>query len=161
MTRKVTRHATSDDVDALVAIINRAYRIEDFFVFGDRVAGNDIVEKMSQGVFLVIDDDSSPGEVRLASAVYVRVTGDRGYFGPLAVDPACQGRGLGKAMVAAAESHCRARGCRYMDIDVVNLRTELPPFYESLGYVTTGMKEFPTPERLRRPAHVVLMTKPI
>lgn len=156
------REATSADVEALVTIINRAYRVEDFFVTGDRIRSADVVEKMSVpgGVFLV-SDNSPVSEARLASAVFVRITGDRGYFGPLAVDPSCQGKGLGKFMVTAAESHCSTRGCRHMDIDVVNLRTELPPFYESLGYTVTGTKEFPNPERLRRPAHLVLMTKRI
>jgi ribosomal protein S18 acetylase RimI-like enzyme len=156
------RDATSDDVDALVTIINRAYRVEEFFVTGDRIRLQDVVEKMSDpaATFLVIDEPADGG-VRLLSAVYVRVTGDRGYFGPLAVDPSCQNRGLGQRMVAAAESYCRARGCRHVDIDVVNLRAELPRFYTALGYAVSGTKEFPTPERLRRPAHLVLMTKEI
>jgi GNAT superfamily N-acetyltransferase len=160
--QSAVRVATSADVDALVTVINRAYRVEDFFVFGDRIGAADVAAKMAgTGALFLVSDDAASEQTRLASAVYVRVTGDRGYFGPLAVDPECQGRGLGKLMVAAAESHCRAQGCRHMDIDVVNLRTELTPFYDALGYTVTGTKEFPTPERLRRPAHLILMTKAI
>ena len=159
-TRSSVREAATDDLDALVTIINLAYRVEDFFVYGDRVRATDVVEKMANpgAVFLVIDAPSG-GERRLAGAVFVRVTGERGYFGPLAVDPSSQGKGLGKVLVTAAEDYCRARGCRHMDIDVVNLRTELPPFYEALGYTMSGTKEFAPPERLRSPAYLLLMTK--
>ena len=44
-------------------------------------------------------------------------------------------------MMAFAEQHARALGCGTVDIRVVNLREELPPFYRSLGYVETGRSE--------------------
>jgi len=35
---------------------------------------------------------------------------------------------------AAAEKFARESGARFIDLTVVNLRTELPLFYEKLGY---------------------------
>jgi GNAT superfamily N-acetyltransferase len=152
------RVASIDDVPALVRVINDAYRVEDFFVVGDRTAEAEIRAKIvdARGCFLAADGDDTTG---LAGAVYVEVRGDRGYFAMLSVDRARQGRGLGRALVAAVEAHCRAAGCHWLDIEVVDLRTELPAFYASLGFSPCGVGPFPDPAKLRRPAHVVLMTK--
>ena len=79
----------------------------------------------------------------------------------LAVDPDHQGRGLGRALVLAVESRCRNAGCRFLDISVVNLRTELPAFYRQFGFAPYGTAPFHDPETLTRPAHLVLMTKPL
>ena len=151
------RIATTADGPALTRLINAAYRVEEFFLVGERTTEPEIVSLMNgaDAAFLVIDDGPA-----LVGSVFVRRNGDRGYFGFLAVDPERQGSGLGRQLVAAAEAHFRKLGCRYVDLDVVNLRTELPPFYHALGYSETGATmPFPKPERLRCPAHLVLMTR--
>ena len=79
----------------------------------------------------------------LAGCVYVVIHGETGYFGMLSIDPARQGQGLGRQLIAAAEAHCRNAGCRQMELEVVNLRTELPPFYRRFGYAETGTRPFP------------------
>lgn len=149
--------ATGDDVPALARLINRAYRVEAFFVEGPRIDRAGVEERLARPgtTVLAIDDDAGG----LAGAVFVEVRGDRGYFGLLSVDPDRQRRGLGRVLVGAAERLCREAGCRVMDIDTVNLRLELPPFYHALGYRETGTAPFPEPERLLREAHMVLMTK--
>lgn len=151
------RVATRDDVPALVTLINRAYRVEAFFVTGSRIDAAGVMERLERPgtTVLVIDDDAGG----LAGAVFVEVRGERGYFGLLSVDPDRQKQGLGKALVHAAEEHCRRAGCHVMDIDTVNLRLELPPFYHALGYTPVGTAPFPEPERLLRDAHMVLMSK--
>jgi hypothetical protein len=58
----------------------------------------------------------------------------------------------------AIEAHCRAAGCHVIDISVVNLRTELPPFYAKLGFEVTGTAPLTT-HILKRDAHFVLMSK--
>ena len=148
------------DAPALVRVINLAYRVEDFFVAGDRTDEADVRRRMAKphAAFLVLDGPDSDG---LAAAVYVEIRGSRGYFGMLSVDPAQQQRGLGRAMIAAVEDRCRAAGCRFLDIEVVNLRDELPPFYDRFGFKPTGEAPFTDPAILRRPAHLVVMTKPL
>lgn len=156
------RLATLDDVAALVRLINEAYRVEDFFIDGDRTHATDVRTKLAdpQACFLVIEDDVVDGDAtRLAGAVYVDVHGDRGHFGMLAVDPARQGRGLGRALVAAVEAHCRAAGCRQLDLEVVDLRAELAAFYAPLGFAASGATPFPDPKKLRRAAQLTVMTK--
>jgi GNAT superfamily N-acetyltransferase len=155
------RTATASDIPALVRVINRAYDIERFFVTGTRTSEPDVAERLQRpnAAFLVVDDGGFPDD--LAGAVYVDIRGARGYFAMLAVDPRRQGNGLGRLLVTAAEEHCRKAGCTFVDIEVVNLRTELPAFYAKFGYAPYTTAPFPTAERLSRSAHLVVMTKPL
>jgi GNAT superfamily N-acetyltransferase len=154
------RVATAGDVAALTRLINAAYRVEEFFLYGERTNEQEVAALMNgtDSAFLVIDGD---GVLAVpVGTVFVRRSGDRGYFGLLSVDPGRQRSGVGKRLVAAAENRLRRLGCIHADLDVVDLRTELLPFYHALGYAVTGATApFPKPERLRRPAHLVLMTK--
>lgn len=156
----ITRPATADDVAAVVRLVNAAYRVEDFFIRGDRTSQEDVRARVAapHGSFLIIE---APEAHTLAGAVYVEIRGDRGHFAMLAVEPERQGQGIARALVRAVEDHCLAAGCRCLDIDVVNLRSELPPFYEKLGFVFHGTAPFPDPTKLRRAAHLILMTKPL
>lgn len=150
------RPATTDDVDRIVAVINAAYRVEDFFKIGDRIDAAGVRHEMERGTFLVLEDDHG-----LAGCVYVEVTGELGYFGLLSIDPTRQGKGHGTTLLRAAEEFCRGAGCREMEILVVNLRTELPPYYRRHGYVEAGTRPFPHEERTSRPCHFVVMKKPL
>lgn len=155
------RVADATDVPALVRVINKAYAVEKMFVDGERTSDDHIHERLARpgSVFLVVDDGAARGE--LAGAVYVELRGTRGYFGMLAVDPHRQGSGLGRLLVTAAEDHCRAAGCRFLDIDVVNVRSELPAFYAKFGYAPFDTGEFHSAAPLKRPVHVVKLTKPL
>jgi GNAT superfamily N-acetyltransferase len=108
---------------------------------------------MTKGVFVVTRDESE-----LTGCVYVELRGLRAYFGMLAVEPSRQGTGLGRRLVELAEQYVRDRGCSAMDIRVVNLRTELPPFYRKLGYVESGTESVTEP-RAVQPFHFIVMTK--
>jgi len=101
---------------------------------GDRADVAEIADLLARDAFIVADS----GAGRLAGAVYVRAAPPRGYFGMLSVQPDLQGAGLGRKLIEAAEAHCAERGCSEMDLTVVNLRTELTPFYERLGYRQSG-----------------------
>jgi GNAT superfamily N-acetyltransferase len=148
------RVATADDVEAVARLITLAYRVEDFFIEGDRTAPADIRHRMQHGVFLVLELDGA-----LAGAVLVEVRGRTGYFGMLSVDPARQGQGLGRRLIDAAEDWCRTAGCGQMEIEVVSLRTELPPFYERLGYVLTWTRPFPDRHKSRMACEFLVMRK--
>jgi GNAT superfamily N-acetyltransferase len=155
------RVAGPADVPALARVINQAYAVERFFVEGARTSEAGVAERLANAnaVFLVVDDPATPNE--LAGAVYVEIRKERGYFAMLAVDPRRQGSGLGRLLVTAAEDHCRAAGCAFIDIEVVNLRSELPAFYAKFGYTPYATTPFRSPERLLRDAHLVVMTKPL
>jgi len=148
------REATPADVPALLRVINAAYLVEREFVEGDRLSEKDLRRTLGQGTFLVAT--RGDGEA-IANVFLQRTAPDRMYLGLLAVDPAEQRHGLGRLMMAAAERHSRDAGCRAIDIRIVNLRTELPPFYRSLGFVSNGTAPFEDP-RLFKPAHFLVMT---
>jgi len=155
------RVARADEAPAVAALVNAAFQVEAFFKRGDRTNPAEIVDLMQRGEFLVLDEPGVAGDAGtgLAACVYARMTGDRGYFGMLSIDPGFQGRGLGRSMVAAIESRFRAQGCRAVDIHVVNLREELPPLYERFGYVISGTLPFPDDGSATQPCHFIVMTK--
>ena len=147
------RAATADDIAAIVRITNAAYAVEKFFIPVDRTDAEAVQRLMTKGTFLVEDVAGA-----IAGSVYVEMRGARAYFGLLAVDPAAQGTGIGRALVHGAEAFARAAGAHAMDIRVVNLRTELPPFYRKLGYVENGEEHEPI-LGATKPCHYVCMTK--
>ena len=150
------RFATEADTDAIVALINKAFVVENFFKVEERTSAADVIAHLKSGHFLLLEDD----EHGLAGAVYVEVRGERGYFGMLSVDPARQGLGLGRRLIAASEEFCREQGCRIMDLSIVDLRTELPPLYEKFGYRITGSQPFPVEEMpVKQSCCFVLMEK--
>jgi GNAT superfamily N-acetyltransferase len=151
------RVAVPDDAVRLAPLISLAYRVEDFFKIGDRTDPDDVRERMKKGTFLVMDDR----EGVMLGCVYVTHDGETGYFGMLSIDPSRQGQGLGLRMIRAAEDYCREAGCREMELEVVNLRTELPPFYRNCGYVETGTRPFPDMDRSKLPCHFIVMSKPL
>ena len=155
-----TRYATLNDIPELVRIINSAYRVEDFFVDGDRTSADDVKDRLQtpDACFIVID---APDASSLAAAVWVDVHANRGHFAVLSVDPAFQGKGLARVLIDAVEDHCRKLGCEWLDIEVVNLRLELPPFYAKFGFVPNGTAVFTDTGKLKRDAHLKLMTKSI
>ena len=93
--------------------------------------------------------------------MYVKCTGDRAYFGMLSIAPARQRQGLGRELIDAAEARGRERGCRHMDIHIVNLREELPAYYRRLGYVETGTLPFSDADRASRACFFIVMSKPL
>ena len=139
------RQATKADMSRIIPVVNAAFAVETF-LDGTRTDAERMAAMMLDGEFLVAEGDD--GEI--AASVYTKISGERGYFGMLAVDPSQQGTGLGRTMIEAAEDHCRAGGCKFMDIAVLSLRDELPSLYRKFGYVVTGTEEF-RPSRPLKP----------
>lgn len=154
------RPAAGTDVALIVNVVNRAYRVEDDFIVGDRLTADAVMASLARLDRHVIVAQASPGS-RLDGAVLIEIRGASGYFGPLAVDPDSQGRGVGRLLVEAAAEYCRRRGCRQLDIDVLNVRPELLAIYEGMGFTRGGTAAYPYPEKLRRPAHLILMSRPL
>lgn len=73
-------------------------------------------------------------EEHLVAAVMVGHDGHRGCLYYLAVDPAFQKRGFGKATVAAAEAWLRERGVWKINLMVRSENEKAGHFYERLGY---------------------------
>jgi len=153
-----TRLAIPSDMARIVLVVNAAFAIETF-IEGQRITHKEISEMAKKGEFLIAEDAAG----RIVASVYLELRGQTGYFGMLAVDPAQQGTGIGRAMVNAAENYFARRGCNRVDITVLSLRPELPPFYRKLGYRQTGVQEFRPSRPLKRgfECHCIVMSKPL
>src|SRR5689334_17985249 len=156
MTMAITvRTSTPEDASDIIPIVNAAFAIETF-LDGTRTDEERMTEMMNKGTFLVAEDDDL-----IVASIYVELRGERAYFGMLAVHPSQQGKGLARTMIEAAEDYSRRHGCRVMDITVLSLRPELPPFYRKFGYRETGTEEFRPSRPLKGDAkcHAIVMSK--
>ncbi|MEP6847662.1 MAG: GNAT family N-acetyltransferase [Acidobacteriota bacterium] len=148
------RVATADDSHALMELINEAFQIERVIFSNDRIELADVLEHMQKGTFTV----TRSGD-KIVGCVYTELKDGRGYFGLLSVAPSEQGRGLGAKLIAESEDLCRKAGLKLMYIKTINLRTELPPYYQKFGY-TIVREEFPEIEPTAlQPYHFVIMEK--
>ena len=156
MSEITIREATAADAPALTALVNSAFKpVEAFFLEHDRITLEQCRAHLEKGAFLIAEVCDA-----MAACVYVELRGaKRGYFGMLSVDPSRQGGGLAKRLIGEAEEYCRRAGCMYMDITVVNLRTELPPFYRKMGYAEDGTTAFPADVPVKLPLHLIKMGK--
>ena len=149
------RWARPSEAEEIARIINVAFEVEREFRRGDRTTAGEIRELIERGSILVFEEGG-----RLIGAVEVRVTGSAGYFGMLAVDTAFRRAGVGRALVEAAEEHCRGAGCTVMTMSTGEDRTELIPYYEKMGYRVTSI-EPSTSAAFKRAIRVVSMERPL
>jgi N-acetylglutamate synthase-like GNAT family acetyltransferase len=149
------RLAEPADAAKITSLINAAFHVaEGFFVDGPRISQTEVEHRIQTGKFLLAEP---AGE--LNGCVYVELRGDRSYLGLLSVNPAYQKGGLGSVLMTEAEAYCRKYGSRFMDILIVNLRQELPGFYQRRGYSPTGTTPFDEDVETRIPCHFINMSK--
>ncbi|CAL9619451.1 GNAT family N-acetyltransferase [Streptomyces althioticus] len=139
------RDATAADVDALVELIESAYRGESSRTGWTTEA--DILHGQRtdrEGVLEVVEAPDSrlltvEREGRIVACCQLEHRGDNAYFGMFAVSPALQGAGLGRTVIAEAERQARERwGVTEMHMTVITVREDLIAWYERRGYRRTG-----------------------
>jgi N-acetylglutamate synthase-like GNAT family acetyltransferase len=151
------RQADTADAEEITRMINSAFRVvEGSFVEGDRIELKEVIDSLSSGTFLLAEEEGA-----LVGCVYVEPRGERAYLGLLSVSPYRQQSGVGSQLMIAAENHCSTLGCRFMDIKIVHLRTELSGFYGRRGYVESGTSSFPAYVKTTQPCYFIDMTKPL
>jgi ribosomal protein S18 acetylase RimI-like enzyme len=148
MTGLAFRAAGADDIDAVVALVESAYRGDasrvgwttEADLLDGRRTGRDDIEAIlarERSQLLLAERD---GE--MLACAHVMVEDGAGYFGMFSVVPALQGAGIGKAVLAEAERIVRESwGCEAMRMTVIDVREELIAFYERRGYHRTGIKK--------------------
>ena len=173
------RPATRADIDAVVALVESAYRgdpsragwtTEADLLDGRRTDADDIaacIERDRSQILLGEQtitgepgrppghaSDSAQAVAQLVACAHVAMEDGAGYFGMFSVRPALQGSGIGKAMLAEAERIARDEWrLPCMRMTVIDVRDELIGFYQRRGYRRTGvLKPFPYgDERFGRP----------
>ncbi len=140
--------AGDDDVPDIVVLMNRAYRgggestgwsTEADYITGDRTTEALLRADLAaspEASFLTWRD---PRVGALKGCVWLEpLGGGAWYLGSLAVEPRRQNGGLGRWLLAAAETWVRERGGRRVRISVVNVRSALIAWYVRRGYHRTG-----------------------
>ncbi|MDX3112950.1 GNAT family N-acetyltransferase [Streptomyces scabiei] len=145
------RDATAADVDALVRLVESAYRGDSSRAGWTTEA--DILQGRRtdpEGVLAVVEAPDSrlltvEQDGRIVASCQLEHRGDHAYFGMFAVSPTAQGAGLGKAVMAQAEREAREDwGVAEMHMTVISVREDLIAWYERRGYRRTGrMTPFP------------------
>jgi ribosomal protein S18 acetylase RimI-like enzyme len=148
------RRATESDADAITRVVNSAFLAERFFIERDRTDSATVRDLMREGQFVLAEDGA-----HLAGCVHLELHGDRGYFGMLSIEPSRQRTGIGRQLISAVEKYFRESGCKFCDLKIVNVRTELHDIYSRLGYVDTGTSVYDDPTPTKIPVHFIHMTK--
>jgi N-acetylglutamate synthase-like GNAT family acetyltransferase len=149
------RVAEIHDAEAITAVINLSFRVaESFLMDRDRMDLESVQSLLQTGKFLLADHGGA-----VAGCVYVELKAERAYLGLLSVDPKHQKAGVGSRLMNAAEDYCGKAGCRFMDLQVINLRQELPSFYRHRGYAETGTAPLTPGLSPKLPCHFVKMSK--
>jgi len=139
------------DIPVIVGLMNRAYRgaghssgwtAEEAYLAGDRTTEEllraDIAAKPSASLLKWEDEQ----EEATIGCVWLEPVGeDTWYLGSLAVEPGQQNGGLGRTMLAAAESWLKDHGAKRIRMTVINVREELIAWYLRRGYAKTGKTE--------------------
>jgi len=142
------RLATSIDAEAVVALVERAYRgepsragwtTEADLLGGQRTDREEIAQLLADPKARIL---LCLRETRLIGCVLARLDEGEGYIGMLAVQPSEQGSGLGRRLLAEAEETLRRTfGATRVHMTVIEQREELIAYYERRGYRRTGRTE--------------------
>lgn len=153
------RRAQPEDAVRIVALVESAYRgersrrgwtTEADYLDGQRTDLAMVQEILTArgNAILLLEGSTALG------CAHLRREGRVAWFGLFAVQPELQGRGIGGALLAAAELFAYERWrCRELRMMVISLRAELIAWYERRGYRPTGERA-PFPygdERFGRP----------
>jgi GNAT superfamily N-acetyltransferase len=142
------RLATAADVPALHALVERAYRGEAArsgwtheadLLDGQRTDRQALAAMLADPAqAMLVTGDPIHGCVALTRR------GTHAYLGMLTVAPDGQARGLGRALLTAAEAHAQGWGACAVEMTVIRQRTELIAWYQRRGYALTGeVRPFP------------------
>jgi N-acetylglutamate synthase-like GNAT family acetyltransferase len=150
------RDARTDDAEDISRLINNAFLVEQFFIERDRTNPATVRSLMQKGKFLLAEDGPS-----LVGCIHLEFRGERGYFGMLSINPSRQRMGVGRQLVDAVEKYFRDAGCKFSDMKIVNVRTDLHTLYHRWGYVDTGTAVYDDPTPTKIPVHFITMSKPL
>jgi ribosomal protein S18 acetylase RimI-like enzyme len=113
----------------------RASRADDVLTAFDRLV--EFVYDRAHEALIAEQDGERVGFLLLLYDIPDEVTlTDQGFIAYTAVEPRARGRGVGRALLAAAESYARAAGRRYMSLMVTEDNAPARALYDGEAYVT-------------------------
>lgn len=135
------------DAPALAGLVNMAYRgdtgRQGWTTEADLIDGTRTDAELLKAVIetpgSVILKYTEAGEI--LGCVELRKEHDKLYLGMLTVKPTLQGKGIGKALMKAAEVEAIRQGCNDIFMNVLSERHELIDWYVRHGYYDTGKRK--------------------
>jgi ribosomal protein S18 acetylase RimI-like enzyme len=154
MTAIEYRPARADDVVAIVALVECAYRgdasrrgwtTEADLLDGQRTDAASVAALITAPHSMLLLAHANGDGMLAACCHLAREGADNAYFGMFAVRPELQNAGLGRGMLDAAERIALSTwACTTMAMTVIDVRAELIAWYERRGYRRTGIhRPFP------------------
>lgn len=141
--------AKAEDVEALVRLVNSAYRGEssqkgwtsEEHLLGGQRTDAEMIRQMLPGLFVARSTAQGPIE----ACFHLEKEESAVLLGLLTVEPHKQNAGWGRQLLSWAENFVRTEWrISVMRMTVVSLRSELIAYYERRGYHKTGAKkDFP------------------
>jgi ribosomal protein S18 acetylase RimI-like enzyme len=156
--------ANTADIPHLLQLVNSAFRgpaskqgwtTEADLLEGDlRIDAAGIEAMLQNPTATILKYINTDGAID--GCVYLQQQGLQLYLGMLTVSPTLQGAGIGKMLLAAAETHAIACKCSSIVMRVISVRKELIAWYLRHHYKLTGIKEaFPVNEKFGRPTQTL------
>ena len=139
--------ATIEDADRINSLVNSAYRgdisrqgwtTEADLLDGTRIT-TDIIRdiiKSNDSQLLLYEEGN-----KLLGCVELKKGGEKLYLGMLTVDPASQGKGIGKVLLKEAENIAIQLKCHSIFMSVISKREELISWYKKYRYIDTGERK--------------------
>lgn len=120
------RHATLEDIDALVALEDRCFAT-------DRLSRRSFRHMLTRANATVIVDVTGAGLLGYALLLFSRGTSMARLYS-IAVDPCCRGQGVGERLAAAAEEAAIARDCVSMRLEIRKDNAASQTLFRRRGY---------------------------
>lgn len=172
MSALTIRLATPSDRDAIVSLMQRAYRGDESrlgwtseadLIDGERITREAIDQVLKSPHHRLLIAKNGEGQlIGCADIEHLSETPDTCSFGKFAVEPALQGGGVGKVLMEAAEAEARRSfSANQMIMTVIQGRDALIAFYARRGYVATGnsvsMADIHTDPKMTRGHDLILL----
>ena len=161
--------ATGQDIPALNALVNGAYRgdtsrkgwtTEADILDGIRTSEEALRAMLQNPASTILKCEA---EGQLLGCVYLEKKEPELYLGMLTVSPDMQTSGIGKRLLLAAEQLALEQRCQTISMTVITVRHELIAWYERRGFRTTGeTKPFPDDPAFgipKQPLEFIVMKK--
>lgn len=131
------RPAVADDAPQLAALLGHLGYPADAADLPGRLLR---LRSGGDDAFVAVLDGETVGLATVHSRAVLHVARPVAQLTALVVPPAMRGRGVGRALVAAAEQWARAQGAERLVVTTALHRADAPLFYERLGFEHTGRR---------------------
>ncbi len=126
------RRAGAADLDALVALEEASFS-------ADRISRRQYRRHLASASACVLVAGSGSAPCLGSALVFFRRGSPTARLYSLAIRAQARGRGLGAALIEAAEAEARSRGCHHMRLEVRTDNLPAIALYERLGYRRIGV----------------------